>query len=102
MDSPDGSQNGRETMIRRSIFSQRSFERMARGVWFRVLPTEDAVDSICDAMHQDWEDLLPLLIDHGLLAVMLVTTSKATRPRIMPGKRSERFIDRYSTCDALQ
>jgi hypothetical protein len=41
---------------------------MARGVWFRVLPTEDAVDDICSAMHQDWEDLLPLLIDHGLLA----------------------------------
>jgi hypothetical protein len=41
---------------------------MARGVWFRVLPTEDTVDDICDAMHQDWEELLPLLIDHRLLA----------------------------------
>ena len=46
----------------------RLFDRMKRGVWFRVLPTEDTFDDICDAMNQDWEDLLPLLIDHGLLA----------------------------------
>ena len=32
------------------------------------MPTEDTSDDICDAMNQDWEDLLPLLIDHGLLA----------------------------------
>jgi hypothetical protein len=55
-------------MIGRSIFSQGSFERMARGVWLRVLPKEDTVDDICSAMHQDWEELLPLLIVHGLLA----------------------------------
>jgi hypothetical protein len=46
----------------------RLFDRMKRGVWFRVLPTEDTFDDICDAMSQDWDDLLPLLIDHGLLA----------------------------------
>jgi hypothetical protein len=46
----------------------RLFDRMKRGVWFRVLPTEDTFDDIYDAMNQDWDDLLPLLIDHGLLA----------------------------------
>lgn len=46
----------------------RLFGRMKRGVWFRVLPTEDTLDDICDALHQEWEDLLPLLIDYGLLA----------------------------------
>ena len=46
----------------------RLFDRMKRGVWFRILPTEDTFDDICDGMNQDWEDLLPLLIEHGLLA----------------------------------
>jgi hypothetical protein len=46
----------------------RLFDRMKRGVWFCILPTEDTFDDICDGMNQDWEDLLPFLIEHGLLA----------------------------------
>jgi hypothetical protein len=81
-------------MIRRSIFSQGSLSAW-RGVWFRVLPTEDAVDDICSAMHQDWEDLLPLLIDHGLLACGVSDDVKNYTFKKMAGKRSnKRCIDR--------
>jgi hypothetical protein len=41
---------------------------MKTGVWFCALPTQDTFDDICDVMNQDWEDFLPLLIDHSLLA----------------------------------
>jgi hypothetical protein len=45
------------------------FDRMKRGVWFRVLPAEDTFDDMHLRCYESgWDDLLPLLIDHGLLA----------------------------------
>jgi hypothetical protein len=43
----------------------RLFDRMKRGVWFRVLPIDNTFNDVCLAMNQEWEDVLQLLIDHG-------------------------------------
>jgi hypothetical protein len=45
----------------------RLFDRMVRGIWLRVLPTDDDFDDVSSAMKQDWDDLLPLLIEHNLI-----------------------------------
>jgi hypothetical protein len=45
----------------------RLFDRMVRGIWLRVLPTDDDFDDVSSAMKQDWEDLLPLLVEHNMI-----------------------------------
>ena len=45
----------------------RLFDPMVRGIWLRVLPTDDDFDDVSSAMKQDWDDLLPLLIEHNLI-----------------------------------
>ena len=41
----------------------RLFDRMVRGIWLRVLPTDDDFDDVSSAMKQDWDDLLHLLVE---------------------------------------
>jgi hypothetical protein len=67
VDSPQTVPNDKERMIRHTNCFQGSWPH-EKGVWFRVLPTEDPFDDICDAMNQNWEDFSPLLSHHGLLA----------------------------------
>jgi hypothetical protein len=45
----------------------RLFDRMVRGIWLRVLPTDDDFDDVSSAMKQDWNDLLPLLVERNLI-----------------------------------
>jgi hypothetical protein len=33
----------------------------------QVLPTDDAFDELSSAMKKDWEDLLPLLVEHSMI-----------------------------------
>jgi hypothetical protein len=40
---------------------------MIRGIWLRVLSTDDDFDVVSSAMKQDWDDLLPLLVEHSLI-----------------------------------
>jgi hypothetical protein len=40
---------------------------MVRGISWRVLPTDDDFNGISNAMKQDWEDLLPLLVEHNMI-----------------------------------
>ena len=46
---------------------QRCMDTLSEGIWWRILPLEDGYDDISVGMGIDWEDLLPLLINHGLL-----------------------------------
>jgi hypothetical protein len=43
------------------------FDCMVRSMWLRVLPTDDDFDGVSSAMKQDWDDLLPLLVEHNLI-----------------------------------
>ena len=45
----------------------RLFDRMIRGIWLRVLPTDNDFDVVSSAMKQDWDDLLSLLVEHNLI-----------------------------------
>jgi hypothetical protein len=45
----------------------RIIDPMVRGMWLRVLPTDDDFDDVTSAMKQDWDNLLPLLIEHNLI-----------------------------------
>jgi hypothetical protein len=51
----------------RANLPTRLFDRMVHGIWLRVLPTDDDFDHLSNAMKQDWEDLLPLLIEHNMI-----------------------------------
>ena len=44
------------------------FAKMTKNVWWRILPN-DEMDNICVGMSIDWEDLLPLLINAGLIFI---------------------------------
>ena len=46
---------------------QRCFSTLNEGIWWRILPLEDGYDDLSVGMGIDWEDLLPLLINCGLL-----------------------------------
>ena len=52
--------------ITRSLL-QRCFQTLNEGIRWRILLLEDGYDDISVGMGIDWEDLLPLLINHGLL-----------------------------------
>jgi hypothetical protein len=45
----------------------RLFGRMVRGIWLRVLPTDDKFDDVSTAMKQEWEDVLPLLVEQKMI-----------------------------------
>jgi hypothetical protein len=45
----------------------RLFDRMVRGIWLQVVPTDEDFDGVSSAMKQDWDDLLPLLVEHNLI-----------------------------------
>jgi len=47
------------------------FDRLKTGVWWRILPTEDEdeYDDVSVGIGINWEHLLPLLMDSGLLKV---------------------------------
>jgi hypothetical protein len=45
----------------------RLFDRMVRGIWLGVLPTDDNFGDVSSAMKQDWNDFLPLLVEHNLI-----------------------------------
>jgi hypothetical protein len=45
----------------------RLFDRLVRGIWMRVLPTDGDFDDLSNPMKQDWEDLLPLLVEHNMI-----------------------------------
>jgi hypothetical protein len=51
----------------------RLFDRMVRGIWLQVLPTDDDFNYVSSAMEQDWDDLLPLLVEHNLITKCKVT-----------------------------
>ena len=46
---------------------QEGFRTLSEGIWWRILPLEESYDDIAVGMGIDWEDLLPLLINNGLL-----------------------------------
>jgi hypothetical protein len=38
------------------------------GIWLQVLPTDDGFNDLSStSMKQDWEDLLPLLVEHIMI-----------------------------------
>ena len=43
------------------------FQNMCPRVWYRILPEEDENDHICSGFGQEWSNVLPLLVDSGLL-----------------------------------
>ena len=46
---------------------QQCFKCLCTRIWWRLLPLQDGFDDISVGMGIQWDDLLPLLVDYGLL-----------------------------------
>ena len=57
------------------------FCRSIEGFWFRILSSDDGFDDICTATGLPWQDLLPLLMDVGVIVDK--TTSVVKRFRVV-------------------
>jgi hypothetical protein len=58
--------NGGNVDLRANLLTHH-FDRMVSGIWLPVLPTDDDFNDVSRAMKQDWEDLLPLLVEHNMI-----------------------------------